>query len=176
MIDNAQKWGQQVWSLGKFVSWFENFKSQNFPLKKPRSQSVDTQHKALATPYIKFEVTNHQFRPAYHELKAWPQLHFIGRPGSSPFIEPDPKPVNRSSTISRLVDRDPHKDTHKKKLKVVSPKSRTRRHSGYCEICEENFSDLDNHLATGTHQQLIVQENLWTNLDQCLGKTNWNLI
>jgi hypothetical protein len=44
--------------------------------------------------------------------------------------------------------------------------------TGFCEICDATFADLDVHLVSGKHRATVANEAYWTRLDACIGMVN----
>ena len=71
LLQDAIKSGISVWSLETTIDLIKQ-------LRKPKTR-------VLQRPAIKLEDEANPTRPDFKELKAWPDLTYDGRPGSSPF-------------------------------------------------------------------------------------------
>jgi len=58
------------------------------------------------------------------------------------------------------------------KNKVNNKKVSKVPQSGYCEICEAPFSELEEHISSKVHIARVGLSNLWTKLDSCIKQVN----
>ena len=52
--------------------------------------------------------------------------------------------------------------------KLAAPK----KQAGFCEICDLNYSDLQPHLITPAHVNLVGLKALWAKVDVCIDIVN----
>ena len=154
-------WGQPV---------EEESKKKKIPDKAKRPQQpricslihrVKTK-KVLHQPAIKLECEANLTKPSALELNAWPLLRLDGRPGSSPYSIPH---SFRTAYNQPHVDRKENHSTiiaRKEEKQNPAPK---RKKKGFCEICNYDYSDLEKHLATTEHKQLLSEQD-WAEVDQ----------
>ena len=168
VIESAQKLGITIWLLPKIQVWIENKKSQIAalakPVKKPSSSGdqVQVEIRELKAPFIKFEDTNHEFRPVISEFRRFPKLYCGGRAGQSPFFAPEPLVKQRL--------REPLAQPVRKRVEKVNKAPHPQ--AGYCEICECPFSELEEHLESKVHTARVGLDHLWNKLDTCIKQVN----
>ena len=179
VLEAAKKFNCQLWTLSKTLQWLTKFKVK-YGSSKANSSSrsgseIKVEKKHLIAPAIKLENEANNTRPVYLELKSWPVLRFDGRPGSSPFSIPSSSKQKVKKLAKRLdVDRDePLVKTAKKEEKQSC--AQKKKTSGFCEICNTNFSELEKHLSTNQHQQFVVDQTNWTEVDQFCANI-WSLV
>jgi hypothetical protein len=172
VIENAQKLNITIWCLSKIIVWIDNYKRRYGPFvsnsdKKGQKRSHSASdpshnidHRDLKAPYIKFEVTNHEFRPVFSEFRRFPKLYFGGRAGQSPFFMPD----RQVQKLHR--EYPPRKQNTEYKIRPPQPQN------GYCEICECPFSELEEHLGSKVHTAKVGLDHLWSKLDTCINAVN----
>lgn len=165
VIETSHLWGLQVWSLQKIQVWLDNYKRRYGPFDKSsrflnltRSHSAESilDQRTLSAPYLKFEATSHQFKPVFSEFRRFPRIYFGGRGGQSPFFPPEAGSKCRARRLNR--------DAKAEKPRVPQ--------SGYCEICECPFSELEEHLDSKVHKTRVGLSDLWTKLDTCIERVN----
>lgn len=178
VLENARKWNCQIWSLAKTLAWLDKFKAKYGPLRpktKPAAHSrstssidVVTVQRILAPPCIKLENVARRNKPVFAELKTWPTIHFDGKAGSSPFIAPSSR-EKRKKLAKRL---DIHCD--KKQNKKPSPPKVVlkKKQSGFCEICNKSYTDLEEHLISEAHSQFVNNSVNWKDVDDCHSGSN----
>ena len=181
VIESAQKLGITIWLLPKILNWISNKKEQlNLfnksvanPKRNPSSASSDLQQveiRELKAPFIKFEDTNHEFRPVISEFRRFPKLYYGGRAGQSPFFAPE-------LVKHKLREPSHHQHIRKKveqhnQQKVQQQQKVAQPQAGYCEICEVPFSELEEHLDSKVHTARVGLDHLWTKLDSCIKQVN----
>lgn len=192
VVETAQKLGIQCWLLSKTLGWVDLFKRRTgfveTPKRAPLSiksahqlnqshrraysssenrENLSTDVRELKIPYLKFEVTNHEYRPVFSEFRRFPKLFFGGRAGQSPFFPPE-------TLVSRQV-RTNTVDPVAKAAKAYEARKTVKQpqpQNGYCEICECPFSELEEHLNSKVHQTRVGLTNLWSKLDTCISEVN----
>ena len=186
VVETAQKLGIQCWLLSKTLGWVDLFKRRTGFVQTPkpgsgpirltsrRTHSYSSENREnlsdvreLKIPYLKFEVTNHEFRPVFSEFRRFPKLFFGGRAGQSPFFPPE-------TLVSRQV-RTNNVDPVAKAAKAYEARKTAKQpqpQNGYCEICECPFSELEEHLNSKVHQTRVGLTNLWSKLDTCISEVN----
>ena len=185
-MESAHKLGIQTWLVSKIQLWIEQFKKRYGPLEQTQhhgrrhhstsAQAQElTQEKELKGPYIKFEVTNHEFRPVFSEFRRFPKIFFGGRAGQSPFFQPENNPagggvktVNRLDPVAAAKAKQAQEAAkqYRKAAKAVQPQN------GYCEICDCPFSELEEHLRSKVHKAKVGLDELWSKLDSCISDVN----
>ena len=181
VVETAQKLGIQCWLLSKILAWIALYKKRTAFIEtlkpatirqvrgRPHSSSENRENntdiRELKIPYLKFEVTNHEYRPVFSEFRRFPKLFFGGRAGQSPFFPPE-------TLVSRQVRTvDPVAKAAKAYEARKTPKQ-PQPQNGYCEICECPFSELEEHLNSKVHQTRVGLTNLWSKLDTCISEVN----
>lgn len=48
------------------------------------------------------------------------------------------------------------------------------KQSGFCEICDVHYSDLELHINTTAHKHVVGLNSYWAKLDLCIGLVNMN--
>ena len=172
VIESAQKLGITIWLLPKIQDWINKKKELLNVLGKStqqKKQHSDPAHnqveiRELKAPFIKFEDTNHEFRPVISEFRRFPKLYCGGRAGQSPFFAPEfvKQKLREPSQHQQPARRQAPKQTQK----VAHPQA------GYCEICEAPFSELEEHLDSKVHTARVGLSHLWTKLDTCIKEVN----
>ena len=186
VLETAYNLNIGIWSVLKTIEWVEKYRIKYGASKDkdkdkystpPRVSKVEkrvpkVEKKVLLPPSLKLESTNsdENTRPSYFELKAWPQIRYDGRPGCSPFSTSGSSGAKLSvkKLAKRLdVDREEHpsavKSARKDSPSIATQKKKIK---GFCEICNKNFSDLDQHLVTEKHREFITRQSNWTEVDQ----------
>jgi len=168
VLEKAKSLDCSIWSLAKTVVWFEKFKQRYGAIaslqksEEPRRSGK----RQLVTPCLKLENECNNTRPLYSELKAWPELYFNGRPGSSPFSVPSDKQKSAKQLAKRLdVEREQPKKILKKEETPAKKKS-----GGFCEICNLSFGELEKHLSSEQHQQFVTNPDNWKELDESISQ------
>ena len=167
VLDLAKRLNCQIWSVNKTLQWLEKFRAKYGSSKSSsRKPEAKVEKKYLISPVIKIENEAGNTRPVYLELRSWPELRFDGRPGSSPFSVPSSSKHKNKKLSKRLdVDREePVTKVPKKEEKQVCSSAK-KKTSGFCEICNVNYSELEKHLVTNQHQQFVVDLQNWTEVD-----------
>lgn len=174
VLENARRWNCQIWSLEKTLKWLQKFQDKYGPLRpksrphardsSPSVATVVTSARLLEKPCIKLENTARRNKPVFAELKAWPTIYYDGKPGTSPFSVPSSK--EKSKKLAKRLDI--HRDVLKKAKKPSPPKVVTKkRQSGFCEICNKSYTDLEEHLASEGHVQFVNNSFNWREVDEC---------
>ncbi len=170
VLETAKKLNCQIWSLAKTLQWLTKFKAKYGSVKvSSRKTETRVEKKTLLPPALKLENEAQLTRPNYLELKAWPVLRFDGRPGSSPYSIPSSSKQKVKKLAKRLdVDREENQATAKvpRKEEKQSCSAQKKKTSGFCEICNINFSELEKHLVTTQHQEFVFEQANWTEVDQ----------
>lgn len=174
VLENARRWNCQIWSLEKTLKWLERFKNKYGELR-PKSRpphgrdsspslAVVTSQRLLTPPCIKLENVARLNKPVFAELKAWPTIYYDGKPGTSPFSVPSSK--EKTKKLAKRLDI--HRDVLKKAKKPSPPKVLTKkRQSGFCEICNKSYTDLEEHLGSEGHTQFVNNSYNWREVDEC---------
>jgi len=157
-----------------------------------RSLSLDSseiqQHKItnLTAPYIKYEPVNEYLKPVVCEFRNFPSLFLEGVPGTSPFysLESSKNRFQRQKQMNENLEKKAAKRLREeqggtnKKLKQSAKESAipvAPPKPGYCELCQANFPDLDEHVETEIHQKVSWSNQTWEAVDKCLGLVNSGL-
>ena len=160
--------------------WVNQYKRKYGPFDIERSHhkrahsssSLDSasEQRELKSPYLKFEATNHEFRPVFSEFRRFPKLFFGGRAGQSPFFLPDSivKQIRTVDKVGLPKAQSTPKVVKEPKKVVKAPQIQ----SGYCEICECPFSELEEHLGSKVHKSRVRLNDLWSKLDSCINEVN----
>ena len=175
VLDKARRLGisdSNIWSLSKTLQWLLKYKAKYGFNKGPGSKEKSRlEKKQLVSPAIKLEDETSLNRPVYSELKSWPVLRFDGKPGSSPFSLPSnskqrvrkfARRVGISQTDNNLKKKAEKKEVEKKEVKKV----RKSKSSGFCEICNTNFSQFEKHLESQQHKGFVENSENWTTIDK----------
>jgi len=175
VLETAKRLNCQIWSLSKTLQWLEKFRAKYGSSRSSRKPvEARVERKALISPSIKLENEANNTRPVHQELRAWPELRFDGRPGSSPYSTPS-NSRHKNKKLSKRLDKD-KEETPKKVTKneeKQSTSTQKKKASGFCEICNLNFSDLEKHLVTSQHQQFIADQLNWTEVDELVSDWSW---
>jgi len=175
VLENARKWNCQIWSLAKTLAWLDKFKGKYGPLRPktrpdnprrstPSSLDLGTAQRILAPPCIKLENVARRNKPVFTELKTWPTIYFDGKAGSSPFTAPSSR--EKSKKLAKRLDI--HRDVLKKNKKPSPPKVvLKKKQSGFCEICNKSYVDLEEHLISEAHSQFVNNCFNWKDVDDC---------
>ena len=176
VIESAQKLGITIWLLPKIQDWINKKKELLNVLGKStqqKKQHSDPAHnqveiRELKAPFIKFEDTNHEFRPVISEFRRFPKLYYGGRAGQSPFFAPE--------LVKHKLREPSHHQHIRKKVEQHQQKVQQQKvaqpQAGYCEICEVPFSELEEHLDSKVHTARVGLDHLWTKLDSCIKQVN----
>ena len=174
MLEVAKRFKCQIWSLAKTLAWLtkfkancEQFKKAKRPLSKSQSAGSLPAQRQLLEPCIKLENILASNRPVFSELKQWPALNFEGRPGSSPFST-STAPKQKSKSIHKRLDL--HRDTLKRKRSSPDKANEKKKLSGYCEICNKSYTDLEQHLESESHMKIVGKQCNWVDVD-CFAET-----
>jgi len=177
---------------------FDKLDPENHPknqaLKRKRSsveQALEAEQlKTLKSPFIKYDDSNHECRPVWFEFKKFPRIYCGGRAGQSPFFNPEAHfvkthkirefPERKLAEKSVVQPKKPsvpipnqNQNPHQvNKNKVNNKKVNKVPQSGYCEICEAPFSELEEHISSKVHIARVGLSNLWTKLDSCIKQVN----
>lgn len=177
ILERAVQLGIQIWSLTKTLAWLAKFRAKYGSLNQSRSsdqraRSVAKGVRSLVSPCLKLESATHSTRPVFAELKAWPILHFDGRPGASPFSASSAK--QKTKKLARRLDIKRDQSNQVKKKEETHTK--VRKTGGFCEICNTSYSDLDRHLLTDLHTGFVGTAENWFELDQLVANSCNNLL
>ena len=169
VLDKARRLGisdSNIWSLNKTLQWLLRYKAKYGSSKGSGSkENSRSEKKQLISPAIKLEDEDALNRPVYSELKSWPVLRFDGKPGSSPFSLPT-NSKQRVRKFARRVGIDQAESNPKKKVeKKEVKKVRKSKSSGFCEICNTNFSQFEKHLESQQHKDFVDNSNNWSTID-----------
>jgi len=166
VIETAKKFRCQIWAFNKTLSWLDKFKAKfrkanisgegnsrhihHTPIQRSNNYN-------LVEPFIKLDSTQRYSKPSFSELKAWPKINFESYAGISPFSE-----QKKQSARKKLANRlDPvrNKEDFKKKDTVK------KKVSGFCEICNVNYSEIERHLRGESHVNFVRDLSNWKELD-----------
>ena len=172
VVEKAQRLGiKNIWSLSKTVQWLLKYKTKyGFNKSDVNKEKSKSEKKPLVHPAIKLEEDICSSRPVFCELKNWPCLRFDGKPTSSPFSLPT-NSKQRSRNFARRVGIEQDQKEILKKSKEVDKKEnkKTRKSNkkteGFCEICNDHFSQFQKHLETQQHREFVENASNWTNID-----------
>jgi len=173
VLETALRLKIQVWSYQKTLTWLQKFKDKYGSLSKSvgkvRQPSESRNKRLLTNPCIKLESSARNLRPVFAELKSWPNLHFDGRSGSCPFTVPSSRSKSRKLSKRLDLERDANKSVKKDSKASASVKKKS---SGFCEICNVNYPELEQHLLTEQHIKFVTDSNNWKELDSVIGFTS----
>ena len=164
LLEKAVQLGVQIWSLAKTLAWLAKFRAKYGPHShlrssdSARSKSSQRTTRPLTAPCIKLESTAATTRPIFAELKAWPSLHFDGRPGSSPFSVPSSRQRNKKLAKRLDLQLEPSQSVRRKEETAAAKVKKT---GGFCEICNTSFSSLEAHLVTELHAGFVNSNDNW---------------
>ena len=168
LLEKAVQLGIQIWSLAKTLAWLAKFRAKYGPHSHLRSsdsrvKSSQRTTRPLTAPCIKLESAAATTRPIFAELKAWPSLHFDGRPGSSPFSVPSSR--QRNKKLAKRLDLQLEPSAVRRKEETVAKVKKT---GGFCEICNTSFSSLEAHLVTELHAGFVTCNDNWQEVETSL--------
>merc|ERR1712059_73123 len=174
VLETALRLKIQVWSLHKTLAWLQRFKDKYGSLTKSASRGRDQKgesrnKKSLTAPCLKLESSVRNHRPVFVELKVWPSLHYDGRSGSCPYTVPSSRQKNRKLAKRLDLNREVSKPVKKEQKGAGSVKKKS---SGFCEICNTNYQDLEQHLSTEQHAKFVNCADNWKELDAIVGFTS----
>ena len=171
VLDKARRLGisdSNIWSLAKTLQWLLKYKAKyGFSKGSGSKEKSKSEKKQLVAPAIKLEDDTSLSRPVYAELKSWPVLRFDGKPGSSPFSLPS-NSKQKVRKFARRVGISQAENNLKKKVQVEKKevkKVRKSKSSGFCEICNTNFSQFEKHLETQQHRDFVDNSDNWSTID-----------
>jgi hypothetical protein len=173
VLETALRLKIQVWSYQKTLLWLQKFRDKYGSLTKStsrgREQSESKNKKTLIAPSLKLESSARNLRPVFAELKTWPSLHYDGRSGSCPYTVPSSRQKNRKLAKRLDLEREQATKPSKKDPKCAGPAK--KKTSGFCEICNLNYADLDQHLLTDQHVKFVSCVENWKELDAIVSFT-----
>jgi len=161
LLEKAVQLGIQIWSYTKTVAWLGKYRAKYGSAgRQPEARRGPRATRQLLAPCIKLENCDGSTRPVFSELKAWPSLHFDGRPGASPFSVPSAR--QRNKKLARRLDVQLEPSARKKENQQKAAK----KVRGYCEICNTDFENLEAHLVTELHLRFVNVASNWAEVDQ----------
>lgn len=96
----------------------------------------------LKAPFLKVEDCAGLYRPLVIVLTKWPEIDFN---------IPAPYPPFHDISTSK-------------------PKSRTKRYTGFCELCNLDYQNLQTHLSGVFHQSKAADDSLFAGIDSLIQK------
>ena len=171
VLEKARRLGisdSNIWSLSKTLQWLLKYKAKyGFSKGSGSKEKSKSEKKQLVAPAIKLEEEASLNRPVYAELKSWPVLRFDGKPGSSPFSVPSSNSKQKVRKFARRVGISQAENNLKKKVeKKEVKKVRKSKSSGFCEICNTNFSQFEKHLESQQHKDFVEDPDNWSTIDK----------
>ncbi|XP_066993801.2 uncharacterized protein [Anabrus simplex] len=186
-LDNAARWGIPIWPLEKIWKWLEKVyeKTKVKGLTAfSGSNSSSPKKKKLVAPYVKIDVLQSGHRPVFKEFPLWPSFNLDVPSAGSPFTPRNTiKVENRNKTTHPggvNCDKDVASKSTKNKppdesrmTRTVRPRIRSEECgsaplSGYCEICQVNYSDRKKHLQADTHIKFVSNDQNFLALDNLI--------
>ncbi|XP_063156590.1 protein DBF4 homolog B [Candoia aspera] len=158
ILVSARSWGIQIMHIDEMLSYIRRL-SKKQPLQrkgKVLASGFQLSKVRLKPPFMKIEDHSRQLRPFLKLFKNFPRLYFLASRRCSPF-EPsskDPqirKSPNEPQTLS---------------VRSVLPKTQ----KGYCECCEEAFTELQMHLQSSQHQEFVLDPSHYAFLDSIISQ------
>jgi len=108
-------------------------------------------------PFIKFEDTQSNFRPFFHQYATFPHLDFEGDLSNGIFrCAKNLQPAVMRKNVSTVV-------ANTRKQKVWSKR-------GYCECCDTMYDDLNQHLTGVEHQRFAEHVENFADLDKLINQ------
>ena len=157
LLEKAVQLGIQIWSYTKTVAWLVKYRAKYGSAgRQPEGRRGPRAARQLLAPCIKLDNCDGSTRPVFSELKAWPSLHFDGRPGASPFSVPSAR--QRNKKLARRLDVQLEPTARRKE---DSQQKAAKKVRGYCEICNTDFENLEAHLVTDQHLRFVSVASNW---------------
>ena len=112
------------------------------------SQATDILVRELKHPFIKVEDKSGLYRPCYKEFKKIPSINFESELGGCPFDYPDTSNSKGSNSVKNCQNR-----------KI-----------GFCECCNETYTDLNVHLESRKHRVFASNDSNYARIDEFIVK------
>jgi hypothetical protein len=167
VLETAKRFKCQIWAFAKTLAWIDKFKAKYRKVNISGGERDRQTHHTpiqrsnnynLVEPFIKIDSTVRYCKPVFSELKAWPKINLESYAGISPFSE-QKKQSARKKLSSRLEPVRNKEDIKKKKDPVK------KKVSGFCEICNVNYSEIERHLRGESHTKFVRDLSNWKELD-----------
>ncbi|KAM6452241.1 protein DBF4 homolog B [Liasis olivaceus] len=158
ILVSARSWGIQIMHTDEMLSYIQRL-SKKQPLQRKEkvlASGFQLSKMRLKPPFVKIEDHSRQLRPFFKLFKNFPQLYFLASRRCSPFEPSSKEPKTRQSPNEPQT------------LSVCSVMPKTQK--GYCECCEEVFTELQMHLQSSQHQEFVLDPSHYALLDSIISQ------
>ncbi|ELU15454.1 hypothetical protein CAPTEDRAFT_203404 [Capitella teleta] len=172
VVEMAKQWNIRIVHFEQMEKWVVDQLKKLPDLTKSKKKMISahsdrrTKVKILKEPCIKFESTCGIYRPQKLEMDIFPCIDFKTRQGSCPFDVP------KESKLKRRTYSSSPKKEHRVKKKLVTAgelrKLRERMKQGYCELCEEKYDNMRQHVRQENHKAFVSDDKNYAELDKLI--------
>nr|CAD7588391.1 unnamed protein product [Timema genevievae] len=176
-LDNASRWGIPIWPLEKVLKWLGRFNSKCEDNKPSTSFKKGLEGcQTLQEPFIKLE-TSTRHCPVFKEFSVWPTITLDLELSGSPFTATRTR--NAEDKVLLQLDKNDWKNeptntiselrmTRKASYKVHQEDIVTIPLAGFCEICQDGYTDQRAHIKSERHTQFVNNDHNFLALDSLI--------
>nr|CAD7456204.1 unnamed protein product [Timema tahoe] len=176
-LDNASRWGIPIWPLDKVLKWLGRFNSKCEDNKPSTSFKKSLEGcQTLQEPFIKLE-TSTRHCPVFKEFSVWPTITLDLELSGSPFTATRTR--NTEDKVLLQLDKN---DWENEPTNTISELRMTRKASykvhqedivtiplaGFCEICQDGYTDQRAHIKSERHTQFVNNDHNFLALDSLI--------
>nr|CAD7202549.1 unnamed protein product [Timema douglasi] len=176
-LDNASRWGIPIWPLDKVLKWLGRFNSKCEDNKPSTSLKKGLEGcQTLQEPFIKLE-TSTRHCPVFKEFSVWPTITLDLELSGSPFTASRTR--NAEDKVLLQLDKNDWENeptntrselrmTRKASLKVHQEDIVTIPLAGFCEICQDGYTDQRAHVKSECHTRFVNNDHNFLALDSLI--------
>ncbi|XP_070566050.1 transcriptional regulator ATRX-like isoform X2 [Ptychodera flava] len=188
VLTNAKNWGAKIKRLEKVVEYITQYKERlGVPDAKKKTRTSKScgkggpsrKGRTVKTPYLKVEDSSRHYRPVVKEISQWPVVGLDTTPGACPYdgiaydddngAERSEDRGNREQGEARKSQSSPSRKvrlmTAGEARKQAEARLAKKQKRGYCECCQIQYTDLELHLKSDTHQAFVSKPRNYVSLD-----------
>ena len=200
IIEWAKQWKIRIVHVEKVKTWVSK-ELEKLPtvgkdaIKETRRNTKQTQVRRLRGNFVKFEATNHHYKPVQKQLDSAPKVLFDTPVFTCPFerksiasaadddirelraeCEGQDQPCSKKESLNQSAKQQKESSasgeygggklmTAGELRKFIKQKIIKEAKKGYCEMCKVKYDNIDQHVKCESHKQFVKEKSNYSSLD-----------